>query len=83
MHYWTTTFLSPRRMTEIYANMVSSFADNMVSATRLANNMIFANMETIKTITQQAKDNAKDMSRISVNTAKTFENVSRETLEQK
>jgi hypothetical protein len=63
--------------------MVSSFADNMVSATRLANNMIFANMETIKTITQQAKDNAKDMSRISVNTAKTFENVSRETLEQK
>ena len=78
MHYWTTTFLSPRRMTEIYANMVSSFADNIVSATRLANNMIFANMETFRTITQQAKDNAKDLSRISVNTAKTFEHASRD-----
>jgi hypothetical protein len=83
MQYWTTTFLSPRRMTEIYANVVSSFADNMVAATRLANNMIFANMETVRTITQQAKDNAKDLSRISVNTAKTFEHASRETLGEK
>jgi hypothetical protein len=82
MQYWTT-FLSPRRMTEIYANVVSSFADNMVAATRLANNMIFANMETVRTITQQAKDNAKDLSRISVNTAKTFEHASRETLGEK
>jgi hypothetical protein len=73
MHYWTTTFLSPRRMTEIYANVVSSFADNMVAATRLANNMIFANMETFRTITQQAKDNAKELSRVGVTTAKTFE----------
>ena len=83
MQYWTTTFLSPRRMTEIYANVVSSFTDNMVAATRLANNMIFANMETVRTITQQAKDNAKDLSRISVNTAKTFEHASRETLGEK
>ena len=82
MQYWTT-FLSPRRMTEIYANVVSSFTDNMVAATRLANNMIFANMETVRTITQQAKDNAKDLSRISVNTAKTFEHASRETLGEK
>ncbi|HYY66590.1 MAG TPA: hypothetical protein VE622_05635, partial [Nitrososphaeraceae archaeon] len=82
MQYWTT-FLSPRRMTEIYANVVSSFADNMVAATRLANNMMFANMETVRTITQQAKDNAKDLSRISVNTAKTFEHASRETLGEK
>ena len=82
MQYWTT-FLSPRRMTEIYANVVSSFADNMVAATRLANNMMFANMETVRTITQQAKDNAKDLSRIGVNTAKTFEHASRETLGEK
>ena len=82
MQYWTT-FLSPRRMTEIYANVVSSFADNMVAATRLANNMIFANMETVRTMTQQAKDNAKDLSRIGVNTAKTFEHASRETLGEK
>ena len=82
MQYWTT-FLSPRRMTEIYANVVSSFADNMVAATRLANNMIFANMETVRTMTQQAKDNAKDLSRIGINTAKTFEHASRETLGEK
>jgi hypothetical protein len=55
----------------------------MVAATRLANNMIFANMETVRTMTQQAKDNAKDLSRIGVNTAKAFEHASRETLGEK
>jgi hypothetical protein len=65
--------VSPRSIAELYANMVSSIANNMIAVTRLTNNMIFANMQAFKTSIQQAKDNAKELSRIGVNAAKTFE----------
>jgi hypothetical protein len=66
-------------MTEIYANMASSFANNMIAVTRLVNNMMFANMDVFKTLMQQAKDNARELSRIGVNSARTFEQTSRDT----
>lgn len=72
-------WISPRKMTRIYANMVSSIADNTIAATRLANNMIFANMEVFKNSMQQAKDNSKELSRISVNATRSAEQISRDT----
>ncbi len=76
---FTSNWISPRHLIEMYANMVSSFADNMIAATRLVNNMIFASMDAFKTSIQQAKDNAKELSRIGVNSARTFEQTSRDT----
>ena len=73
---WATLF-SPRRVSEVYANIVSNFANNVITATRVTNNMIFGNMEAFKTSLQQAKDSAKEFSRIGVNAAKTFEQTSR------
>lgn len=78
----TTNWMSPRSIAELYANVVSSFANNVITATRLTNNMIFGNMEAFKTSIQQAKDNTKELSRIGVNTAKTFEQTSRDTARQ-
>ncbi len=78
----TTNWMSPRSMAELYANIVSSFANNVITVTRLTNNMIFGNMEAFKTSIQQAKDNTKELSRIGVNTAKTFEQTSRDTARQ-
>jgi hypothetical protein len=68
--------MSPRSIAELYANIVSSFANTVINATRLTNNMIFGNMEAFKTSIQQAKDNTKELSRIGVNTAKSFEQTS-------
>jgi ribosome maturation protein Sdo1 len=65
-------------MTETYANMVSHSVDNTFTAGRLANNMIFANMETFKTSTKQTKENIKEFSRIAVNNAKALEQVAGE-----
>lgn len=76
---FTSNWTSPRYLTEIYANMVSSFADNMIAVTRLVNNMMFANMDAYKTSMQQSKDNAKELSRLGVNNARTFEQTSRDT----
>jgi vacuolar-type H+-ATPase subunit H len=68
--------VSPRHLADNYARVVSNIADNTVTATRLVNNTIFANMEAFKRSIQNARDNAREFSRIGVNSAKTLEQVS-------
>jgi hypothetical protein len=70
--------MSPRKVTQMYASMISSFADNTIAVTRLTNNMMFANMDAFKTSIQQAKDNAKELSRVGINAARSFEQTSRD-----
>ena len=77
-----TNWMSPKSITELYANLIGNFANNMIAATRLTHNIIFANMEAFKTSIQQAKDNTKELSRIGVNTAKTFEQTRRDNTRQ-
>jgi len=67
----------PQKAAEIYARTVSNFADNAIVTTRIANNVMFANMEALKTIIEHRKDDVRELSRIAVNTAKTFEQTSR------
>jgi hypothetical protein len=73
-----TSFSSPDVITKAYTRFVSNFADNTVSAIRLTNNIIFSNMDSWKSTLQQAKDNSRHLSNLSVNTAKTFEQNSKE-----
>jgi uncharacterized protein YukE len=75
---FTSTWMSPRYFTHIYTNIVSNFADNIIAASRLANNMIFANMEAFRTTMQQTRDNTKELSRINVNTARSLEQAARD-----
>ena len=76
----TSNWASPRHVTEHYARLVSAFADNTIAVTKLVNNAMFANLEAFKTYAQNARDNVKEISRIGVNSAKTLEQVSRETI---
>jgi hypothetical protein len=69
---------SPESITKAYARLVSNFADNAVSYLTLSNNIIFSNIDSWKTALQQAKDNSKHLSSLSVNAAKTFEQNSKE-----
>ena len=71
--------MSHRRITDIYARTVSSFADNTIAAARLVNNTVFSNLDAFKTSIQNTKDNLKEFSRIGVNAARTFEQTSRDT----
>jgi hypothetical protein len=75
----TSNWTSPRNVTEHYARLVSAFADNTIAVTKLVNSAMFANMEAFKRSVQNARDNVKEFSRIGVNSAKTFEQVSRDT----
>ena len=72
------SFASPDSMTQTYTKFVSNLADNAVSAIRLTNNMIFSNLDSMKSTMQQARDNAKQLSNLNVNAARTFENNSRQ-----
>jgi prophage DNA circulation protein len=74
--YWT----SPKRATENYARAVSNVTDSTIASTRLANNVLFATMESWKTSIQHTRDNAKEFSRLNANVARTFENVAKDSL---
>ena len=76
---FTSNWTSPRHVTEDYARLVSAFADNTIAVTKLVNNAVFANLEAFKTSVQTARDNVKEFSRIGVNSAKTLEQVSRDS----
>ena len=73
-----TSCASPDSITKAYTKFVSNWADNAVSAIRLTNNIIFSNLDSMKSLLQQAKDNSRHLSNIGVNTAKTFEQNSRQ-----
>jgi hypothetical protein len=74
--FWNK-WASPQKAAEIYARTVSNFADNAIVTTRIANNAIFANIEALKTIIDHRIDDVKEFSNMTVNTAKTFEQTSR------
>ena len=69
-------FSLPR--TEVYTNTISNTVDNFVTATQLANKTVFANAELINTSLQQARNNAREYSRIGVNAAKNFHEAANE-----
>ena len=77
--FWNN-WMIPGRITETYANMVSGFANITIAATRLVNNMIFANMDAFKVAVEQTKDNSKELLRTGANnTARMFDQTARDT----
>jgi hypothetical protein len=70
--FWNYWSVSPKGIAETYGTVVSSFADNVIAATRLTNNAVSANMELFSTALQQTKDNSRELSRLGVNATKVF-----------
>src|SRR5215210_7222145 len=73
-NYWTTAgmtpFFSPREMANIYARTIGTMAEAYAASTRMATNMMFAGMEATRATTNYARQNAKEASRITSNTAR-------------
>jgi hypothetical protein len=72
--------LSPKGLAETFGTVVSSFADNVIAATRLANNTVSANMEQFSITLQRTKDNSKEFSRLGVNAARVFHEASNDVV---
>jgi len=69
---------SPEAVVNAYSRFVSNVADNAVTYLRTTNNIIFSNMESMKSVMQHAKDNSKQIFNQNVNVAKTFEQNSKD-----
>jgi hypothetical protein len=74
---WSNWMISPKQIAEDYSNAVSNLADNAVSATRLASNAISANLQAFNTSVQTSKESVKELSKMSGNTIKTFQQISK------
>jgi hypothetical protein len=72
------TCMSPDAAANAYSRFVSNVADNTVTYLRTTNNIIFSNMESMKSVMQHAKDNSKQMFNQNVNAAKTLEQNSKD-----
>lgn len=59
LQMWSNWTVSPRQLAENYGKIVSSYADNAVAATRVINNTIFANLDSVNTSVQHTKENVK------------------------
>ena len=80
LQMWSDWIVSPRQLAENYGKIVSSFADTAVAATRVLNNTVFANLESVNTSVQHTKENVKELSKIGANTVKTFQQVSSDNI---
>lgn len=69
----------PKNIADVYGMTINSLADSTMASARLANNMVFTNMEAFETSMQQIGENAKELSKISTDAAKTFERASKDT----
>jgi hypothetical protein len=75
---FVSNWIFPRQFSQIYAYMIGKSAENMITGTRLANNMIFANMEAFRNLILQTRDSAKELSKSNINIARSIEQKSRD-----
>jgi hypothetical protein len=75
---FVTNFFTPDAAVKAYTTFVSTVADNTVSAIRLSNNVIFSTLDAWKPALQQTKDVSRHISSMGVNTARVFEQNSRQ-----
>jgi hypothetical protein len=78
--FWNYISLSPKGLAETFGTIVSNFADNMIAATRLANNTVSANMEQFSTALQRTKDSSKEFSRLDIKAARVFHEASNDVV---
>ena len=85
-NYWTggmtmPFFFSPNQIADIYARTIGAMAEAYVASTRMATNMMFAGLEATRATTNYTRQNAKEASRITSNTARAFAQTAKETVQ--
>lgn len=74
-------FFSPGQIADIYARTIGAMTEAYVASTRMATNVLFAGVEATRATTNYTRQNAKEASRITSNTAKTFARTAKETVQ--
>jgi len=80
---WGERMMSPDEIANLYAKVVSNIAENFAAWTRIASNLMFAGMEGTRATTRYARENAKEMSRMTSNNARVIGQVAGETARER
>jgi hypothetical protein len=74
-------FFSPEQIADIYARTVGTMTEAYVASTRMATNLMFAGLEATRAATNYSRQNSKELSRVTSNTARTFAQTAKETVQ--
>jgi hypothetical protein len=78
MNFWFPYTNLPGAMAEAYTRTIATMAESVVTGTRIANNMMVASMESMRTTMDYARDNIRDMTRLASGNAKAAEEIARD-----
>ena len=67
-----------RRIPEIYSKMANNYAENSVALSRLFNNISFSNVDIVKTVINNTKEQSKQFAEIGKRNARVYESIERE-----
>ena len=67
-----------RRIPEIYSKMANNYAENSVALSRLFNNIAFSNVDIVKSVINNAKEQSKQFAEIGKRNARVYESVERD-----
>ena len=74
-NYW----FSPRVPAKLWARSVSNIVENISATERINNEILFGSIDTWRNAFERAQQYTQELSRINTNTARAFENTTRET----
>jgi hypothetical protein len=72
--------LSPKDVADIYTRGISAMTDWLAASTRMATYMMFAGMEATRATTNYARQNSREIARITSHTVRIFGQSTRETV---
>src|ERR671916_1452023 len=76
-----TPFFSPQQVADVYTRTIGAMTEAFVASTRMATNMMFAGLEATRATTNYTRQNAKEASRITSNTARAYAQTAKETVQ--
>jgi hypothetical protein len=68
-----------RRIPEIYSKMANNYAENSVALSRLINNIAFSNVDIVKSVINNTKEQSKQFAEIGKRNARIYESVERDS----
>ena len=67
-----------RRIPEIYSKIANNYAENSVALSRLINNIAFSNVDIVKSVINNTKEQSKQFAEIGKRNARVYESVERD-----
>jgi hypothetical protein len=69
-----------RRIPEIYSKIANNYAENSVAVSRIINNIAFSNVELVKNVISNTKEQSKQFAEIGKRNVKVYEAIERDNL---